>query len=147
MKTQRLSITIPTHTLAQVEARQANPQDEQSTDRSSTIAKSLDRYFYALAAARRGLRSRFSKNELGLITDVANGALFASPCAVGFLEHEVAAAIVDGAAERWHVDGPALMKKLKALSYVEKLALIDAAERWWHRAARGEHSEAGEMLN
>jgi len=130
-----------------VEARQANPQDEQSTDRSATIAKSLDRYFYALAAARRGLRSRFSKSELGLILDVANGALFASPCAVGFIEHEVAAALIDGAAERWHVDGPALMKKLKALSYVEKLALIDAAERWLNRAGRGEQPALDEMLD
>jgi|GEM_PF-6015200 len=146
MKTQRLSITIPTHTLAQVEARQANPQDEQSTDRSSTIAKSLDRYFYALAAARRGLRSRFSKNELGLITDVANGALFASPCAVGFLEHEVAAALVDGGAERWQVDGPALHKKLAALTYCEKLALVDSVERWLNRAGRGEQPAIEELL-
>ncbi len=147
MKTQRLSITIPAHTLAHVEARQARSGEEQSYDRSSIIAKSLDRYFYALAAARRGLRERFSAGEQGLLLDVANGALFASPCAIGFLEHEVAAALVDGAAEKWHVDGPALMKKLKELSYAEKLALIDAAERWWNRAARGEHPEAGEMLN
>ena len=147
MQVQRLSITMPPHTLAHVEARQANPQDEQSTDRSATIAKSLDRYFYAIAAARRDLRERFSAGEQGLLLDVANGALFASPCAINFIEHEVAAALIDGAAERWHVDGPALMKKLKALSYVEKLAIVDAAERWWNRAGRGEHPEAGEMLN
>ncbi len=147
MKTQRLSITMPAHTLAQVEARQANPQDEQSTDRSATIAKSLDRYFYALSAARRGMRERFSAGEQGLLIDVANGALFASPCAINFIEHEVADALIGGAAERWHVDGPALMKKLKALSYVEKLALIDAAERWLHRAGRGEQPKAGEMLD
>ena len=147
MKTQRLSITMPSHTLAHVEARQANPQDEQSTDRSATIAKSLDRYFYALAAARRDLRSRFSSGEQGLILDVANDCLFSSPCAVGFIEHEVAAGIADGLAERWQVDGPALVKKLKALSYVEKLALIDAAERWLNRTARGEQPEPAEMLN
>jgi hypothetical protein len=147
MQVQRLSITMPAHTLAQVTARQARPEDEQSTDRSSVIAKSLDRYFYALNSARRDLRSRFNSAEQGLLLDVANGALFASPCAIGFLEHEVAAALIDGAAERWHVDGPALMKKLKALSYVEKLALIDAAERWLHRAGRGEQPQAGEMLD
>jgi hypothetical protein len=147
MKTQRLSITMPAHTLAQVTARQARPEDEQSTDRSSVIAKSLDRYFYAIAAARRGLRSRFSEGEQGLILDVANGALFASPCAAGFLEHEVAAALVDGGAEKWQVDGPALHKKLAALSYCEKLALIDAAERWWHRVGRGEQPAPGEMLD
>jgi hypothetical protein len=147
MQVQRLSITMPAHTLAQVEARQANPQDEQSTDRSATIAKSLDRYFYALNSARRDLRERFSAGEQGLLIDVLNGTLFGSPCAIGFLEHEVAAALIDGAAERWHVDGAALMKKLKALSYVEKLALIDAAERWLHRAGRGEQPHAGEMLD
>jgi len=147
MKAQRFSITMPPATLAQVEARQANPQDEQSTDRSSTIAKSLDRYFYALAAARRGLRSRFSAGEQGLLLDVLNGALFAAPCAAGFLEHEVAVAVIDGGAEKWQVDGPALIKKLKALHYCEKLALIDAAERWWNRVARGEQPAAGEMLD
>ena len=147
MQAQRLSITMPAHTLEQVKARQANPQDEQSTDRSATIAKSLDRYFYALNSARRGLRERFSAAEQGLLIDVLNGTLFASPCAIGFLEHEVADGIVDGLAERWHVDGAALMKKLKALSYAEKLALIDAAERWLHRAGRGEQPQAGEMLN
>lgn len=147
MKTQRLSITMPAHTLAQIEARQARPGEEQSYDRSATIAKALDRYFYALASARRGLRSRFSEAEQGILLDVANGALFAAPCAVGFIEAEVAAAIVDGVADKWGVDGPALIKKLKALSYTEKLALIDAAERWWHRAGRGEQPQAGEMLD
>ena len=146
MKTQRLSITMPSHTLAHVEARQANPQDEQSTDRSAVIARSLDRYFYALAAARRGLRSRFSEEEQGLLLDVANDCPFSSPCAVGFIEHEVAAGIADGLAEKWHVDGPALLKKLAALTYAEKLALIDAAERWWHRAARGEQPAPEELL-
>jgi hypothetical protein len=147
MKTQRLSITIPAHTLAHVEARQARSGEEQSYDRSAVIARSLDRYFYALAAARRGLRERFSAAEQGLIIDVLNGTLIASPCAIGFLEHEVAAGIIDGLAERWHVDGPALVKKLKALSYAEKLALIDAAERWLNRAGRGEQPQAGEMLD
>jgi hypothetical protein len=147
MKTQRLSITIPAHTLAHVEARQARSGEEQSYDRSATIAKSLDRYFYALNSARRGLRERFSAAEAGLILDVANGCLFSSPSAIGFLEHEVAAALADGAAERWHVDGATLMKKLKALSYAEKLALIDAAERWLNRAGRGEQPHAGEMLD
>jgi len=129
-----------------VEARQANPQDEQSYDRSATIAKSLDRYFYAIAAARRGLRERFSKNELGLITDVANGTLFASPIAIGFVEHEVAAGIGDGLAEKWHVDGPALHKKLAALTYCEKLALVDSVERWLNRAGRGEQPAIEELL-
>jgi len=147
MKTQRLSITMPSHTLEQVKARQARPGEEQSYDRSSIIAKGLDRYFYALAAARRALRERFSAAEQGLILDVANGCLFASPSAIGFIEHEVAAALADGAAEKWQCDGPALIEKLTALSYCEKLAIVDAAERWWHRTARGEHPEAGEMLN
>jgi len=147
MKTQRLSITIPAHTLEHIAARQARSGEEQSYDRSATIAKALDRYFYALDAARRDLRERFNSAEQGLLLDVANGALFASPCAINFIEHEVAAALADGGAEKWQVDGPALHKKLAALTYCEKLAIVDAAERWWNRAARGEQPEAGEMLN
>jgi len=147
MKAQRFSITMPAHTLQAVEARQARPGEEQSYDRSATIAKSLDRYFYAIDAARRGLRERFSAGEQGLLLYVANGALFASPCAINFIEHEVAAGIVDGLAEKWQVDGPALVEKLAALTYCEKLALVDAAERWWHRAARGEQPAPEEMLN
>ena len=147
MKAQRFSITMPPATLAQVEARQANPQDEQSTDRSSTIAKSLDRYFYALAAARRGMRSRLSEGEQGFILDALNGTLFSEPFSVGIIEHEIADAIADGYAEKWQVDGPALIEKLTALSYCEKLAIVDAAERWWNRVARGEQPAVGEMLD
>jgi len=146
MQVQRLSITIPAHTLEHIAARQARSGGEQSTDRSSTIAKSLDRYFYAIAAARRGLRERFSKNELGLLLDVANWALFASPCAINFIEHEVAAALADGGAEKWQVDGPALHKKLAALTYCEKLALVDSVERWLNRNGRGEQPAIEELL-
>ena len=39
VKAQRFSITMPPCTLAQVSARQARPEDEQSTDRSSVIAR------------------------------------------------------------------------------------------------------------
>ena len=145
--TQRFSITMPPRTLEHIAARQARLGEEQSYDRSSVIAKSLDRYFYALDSARRGLRERFSEGEQGLILDALNGTLFSEPFSVGIIEHEIADAIADGYAEKWQCDGPALIEKLTALSYCEKLAIVDAAERWWHRTARGEHPEAGEMLN
>lgn len=147
MKAQRFSITMPPRTLAQVAARQARPEDEQSTDRSSVITKSLDRYFYALDSARRVLRQRLSEGEQGLILDALNGTLFSEPFSVGIVEHEVADAIADGYAEKWQVDGPALVEKLTALSYCEKLAIVDAAERWWNRVARGEQPAVGEMLD
>jgi hypothetical protein len=147
MKAHRFSITMPPATLAQVAARQAWPEDEQSTDRSSVIAKSLNRYFYALDSARRALRSRLSEGEQGLILDALNGTLFSEPFSVGIIEHEIADALADGYAVKWSVDGPALVVKLKALSYCEKLAIVDAAERWWNRVARGEHPAVGEMLD
>ncbi len=147
MKAQRFSITMPPSTLEHVAARQANPQDEQSADRSSVIAKSLNRYFYALDSARRALRQRLSEGEQGLILDALNGTLFSEPFSVGIIEHEIADAIADGYAEKWQVDGPALVEKLTALSYCEKLAIVDAAERWWNRVARGEQPAVGEMLD
>ncbi|MFY9604024.1 MAG: hypothetical protein WAR00_05190, partial [bacterium] len=36
-----------------------------------------------------------------------------------------------GLDKKWQVDGKALVKKLKALSHVQALALVDAAERFW----------------
>ena len=45
------------------------------------------------------------------------------------------------------MDGPALVEKFTALSYCEKLAIVDAAERWWNRVVRGEQSAVGEMLD
>lgn len=35
--------------------------------------------------------------------------------------------------EKWGVDAPALLEKLRTLDYAGWLALVDAAERWWSR--------------
>ena len=32
------------------------------------------------------------------------------------------------------------MKKLAALSYADKLAIVDASERWWNRVGAGEQN-------
>lgn len=41
------------------------------------------------------------------------------------------ACALDGLDKKWPVDGKAFVEKLKKLSYVQSLALADAAERFW----------------
>ena len=38
---------------------------------------------------------------------------------------------LDGLADKWGVDGPALLGKLEAMDWCQRLAVIDTAERFW----------------
>ena len=116
-------------------------------ERSTTLNRSLDRYFEILNAARRRLAVLFDDQEMGLILDVLNGTLFAEPFSIQLVEHEIADALGEGYAEKWKVDGPELVAKLRGLSYAESVALVDTVERWWNRVGAGESRlKPGEAL-
>jgi hypothetical protein len=42
---------------------------------------------------------------------------------------------LNGDDEKWGVDGPRLVDRLRAATYAELLALVDLAERFWMRDA------------
>ncbi len=106
--------------------------DVRGEERSTTINKMLERYLAVLEQSRRKLMSLLTEAETGLILDALNGALFADTLSLGYVHHEIADAIaLDRLNEKWQVDGPALVEKLKTLSYAENVALVDAVERWW----------------
>jgi hypothetical protein len=124
-----------------------------SGERSTTINRSLDRYFAILDAARRRLAVLLDDQEMGLILDVLNGTLFAEPFSIQLVEHEIADALTErdllgeGYAEKWKVIGPELVGKLLGLTYPEQVALVDAVERWWNRVGAGESKlKPGEAL-
>ena len=66
-----------------------------------------------------------------LLCDVMNGTLH-QPYSVSLLWAEVSDALPDGYAEKWNIDGPALVEKLRALSPFECMAVADAVERAWN---------------
>jgi len=130
MPVSKFSISLMPDVVASIETR--------GDERSTTINRCLGRYFAVLDDSRRKLAELLSDAEMGLILDVFNGTLFAEPFGIQLVDREVSDSLVDGYAEKWKCDGPALVKKLRGLDYVDQVALVDVVERWWNRVAAGE---------
>jgi hypothetical protein len=113
-----------------VEAVRARAESESVVNFSGTVGEMLCRYLEALRRARVKLRPLFSPEECGLLIDVGNGTLY-YPYSIALVWAEVADSISEGYAEKWGVDGPVLVEKLRALDYIHTCALVDAIERWW----------------
>lgn len=96
----------------------------------STVEKDerdLERYRDVLA---RSL-PQFSVGEACLLCDTCNGWLV-TPSSYCCIWMEVEDGIeLNGLDEKWEVDGPRFIKRLKNLSPAENLAVIDAIERWF----------------
>lgn len=95
---------------------------------SSAINRVADRYYEIVRRSRIDL----SPGELDAVRDALNGWL-AEPAATiaGGPALEVEDALPDGLAERHGIDGPALVAKLRALTYAQEVALVDAVEQYW----------------
>ncbi len=139
MVVKKQSVSLLSEIVAQVEQR----VDAVRGGFSGTISECLARYFEALRRARAELRAVFSDGEVALLCDVLNGSLMQS-YSVPLLYAEVEDSLSDGYAEKWEVDGPALVAKLRGLSYIQCAALVDAVERWWGTA--DERPAWGEVL-
>jgi hypothetical protein len=103
---------------------------------SGLIRRDLERYYAVLADSLREVN--LTQAEASLVVDAMNGTLM-EPHSYRLLWASVSEAIHDeGLDEKWDVDGPALVEKLRALSPGATLALVDACERYWQRVSRGE---------
>ena len=106
----------------------------------------LNRYFAALAEARKKLIAKFSANECGLIVDACCSTLFNDVIGVRAIPDTVEDAIAFEYLDViWGVDGRDLVEKLNALNFIERAALVDAIERWW-QVDRDVELEFGELL-
>lgn len=130
---EKLSITIDSELLPELDAR--------GEERSGVIRTDLGRYYRLLADARTRLRDLLTSAELSAVIDVQNGHWYADI----LYADEIWANVEDGCrleglAEKWQIDGPALVEKLKRLPLLEVHALADATVRFWHRVGQGESS-------
>lgn len=99
-------------------------------NRSHIINRDLERLY---AMYRRSIREvQLTEKETCLIVDALNDRLFNGDSAVMLHANIENACRLDGLGEKWEVDGPALVEKLRSLSTFHCLALIDAAECWWN---------------
>lgn len=134
----KLSISLPAAMVAELDAR--------DDERSGIISRIIGRYVQALAETRRGLRLALSASEVGMIMDVLNGTASFEAWSPSYLPQEISDSLADGTAEKWGVDGPALVSRLAAMTYVEKLALVDAAERFWHAVSSDQNPDHADAL-
>jgi len=98
--------------------------------RSSLLSAIADRYSEIV---RREV-PRLTLAEWLLIFDALNGCwlLDNAALAANGVALEVAdAARLNGAGEKWGVDGEALAARIHGLSFAAKVAVVDAAERFW----------------
>lgn len=100
---------------------------------SETARRDLDRYYNTLV---RSL-PKFSVEEASLLLDALNGCI-SEPHSVQLLWANIADAVQEGYDKKWEVDGPALVERLRKLSYAECMAVTDAVERFWYGPYRQE---------
>ena len=101
---------------------------------SGGINRAADRYREICRRSR--IADQFAPGEWEAVLDALRGWL-AEPAAMiaGGPAAEVEDAMADGLAEQHGIDGPALGRKLRSLSYADEVALVDAVERYWHRVS------------
>lgn len=99
---------------------------------SGTINRLADRHYEMMRRSRIDL----TPAELDAVRDACNGWL-AEPAATiaGGPALEVQDALDDGLAEKHGIDGPALVAKLRGLSYAQEVALVDSVEQYWRTVA------------
>lgn len=100
-------------------------------DQIAMVGRDAERYYALLARARETMRGMFSAAEVKLIADSCNGTLWtpATMCCLAIgVEDSIVYSGLDG---KWGVDGEALLSKLRRLSLVQIMAIVDVIERFW----------------
>lgn len=98
---------------------------------SARINGIISRYSRILADAQPSLSTR----EWCAVLDVCNGMALLDDAGVdmsGYLWAEIADA--DGIAEKWDIDQAALVVRVRALPYVSRVAIAEAARAFWAHA-------------
>jgi hypothetical protein len=87
---------------------------------------------YAEIMRRAQIEKRFSEPEWNLLRDSLNGVYKQPASQIARLWHGIEDSIeLDGLADKWEVNGEALLAKLRGLSFVEEVAAVESVERWW----------------
>ena len=113
---------------------------------SLSLRETLDRLTIAIADTRGIFADYFNDAERGAILDAVNGWHVTS-ADLQFIAAEVDDALPGGLAEKWGIDGPFLVRKLRIMKYFECWALTDACQRWWKRVGAGEQLQPSQLFD
>lgn len=98
--------------------------------RAPTVNRDLGRLYTLYDRALR--RLDLTVDEACLIVDALNVTIHDVRSGVRFWIDVQDAIELEGLAEKWNVDGKALIEKLTALDELSCMAIVDAAERFWY---------------
>lgn len=118
---------------------QADLEARQTGDEGlGLVAKrDLERYYSLLQRELRTAREALTENEMLALCNLANGTLWDATSAP-LLWAETADAH-PATLEKWNVDQEALVAKLRTLSPITLVAIVDAIEQWWLLEAGDNH--------
>lgn len=130
MPSDQIGVRMPETLLAQLR--------ERGDEVSATLRRDLDRYYYLLERARRGIR--LSPEETAVIVDALNGSVHGREAqyALASIEDSIR---LDGSDKHHGADGPTLMAKLREMTDAEIFAIVDRVERFWQASGDGERHD------
>lgn len=96
-----------------------------ASSQSGSIARACDRYAEIIAATPL---PTFERSEWALIMEACLGTLWEPAANIRYLWQGVEDALADGLAEKWGVDGAALIERLKQLPFAEELRIVHELE-------------------
>lgn len=99
-------------------------------NRSAVIGRDLAR-LYELYRLALKTEINLTPSEGALILDSLNGTILDARMSAMLWAQIEDNVFLDGLAGKWEVDGPALIEKLRSLTRLQALALVDMAERFW----------------
>lgn len=101
---------------------------------SGQLGKICDRYAETNRRAR--IAQRFSEAELNAFRDCCNGTWFEPAQLIdGAVLANFEDSLQDGIAEKWGIDAPSTIAKLRELTYPDQVALVEDIEAFWRGVA------------
>jgi len=89
---------------------------------------------YAEINRRARIKQRFSEAELNAFRDCCNGTIFGVAELIdGAVLANFEDSAQDGLYEKWELDAPATIAKLRELSYSDQVALVENIELFWRK--------------
>ena len=115
-----------------------NPPLQKALDGADSISGRLGQICdrYAEINRRARIAQRFSEAELNAMRDCCNGTWFEPAQLIdGAVSANFEDSLIDGIAEKWGIDAPATIAKLRELTYPDQVALVEDIEAFWRGVA------------
>lgn len=115
---------------------------------NAAVNRSVERYLVLVQVGNREIRKAFTDAELYLITDVCNGTSF-DPFSLAVENNLIAMSIEDAFqfspkfyGSKWNVDEQELLVRIRQLSIVGQIALLQFLETYW----QGDFAQIGQVF-